>query len=798
MIKEKTIKIILASLVLVIPGCGVNRSDVPLPATSGPTAAYAGTDTFSGMSFPKLEDIKTEEISELGAIHTCSTTQYGNDGLTYRKMTNLNLNLNYISIKYYLPTEENFYNPTYTFNGKTNTPTPYWYLGGVGATTKGVPADAGLAYSNGLARPYIQVRSDNSTTGKPIALPTQQVFNLPQRNPDGTVKYNADGTVATAPTTAAIRIPIGQPVDLAFYVDKTNSINLTVNAPVMLYLDVATGRMYPWVGGAVKYTYNKSSDARIKDWGWSWNSTGTNTNGQTLKFNVTLAYNDVNSTFISGRRDYFYGTSFETPKVAKVTGWNSDGTPNLASATYYTESQWKAPTTQGVYFCKSKGTRENTDGSVDMFTSTDKPDPIKKQSFEVTDVQLKSVTNSTASSEVALQVNTSNTSVKGSFQIVQAGGVFFSPSGGPNSRTNSIAVAAKCGNTPGTQPSVTALVYDPDGYTTFKKFSVVVTCNGPKPKIYTTSPAPITALIGETKSTTFDISNSGDPGSTLTYTLSPSSGLSLSKNSGSLVKSTGPTAADPKETITASYACTTAGIVTPAPTVTIKSNDPNRPSVVETVNVECKAVNPKISEPILNSNALTAFVGNSAYGYFTFSNIGDPGSVLTYTLSSSSPNISFIPDKTYLYKDDSTATNFSYACNVEGNFAETITITSNDPSSPTKTIRISVTCITPKAVIQVSATSVTAPGSVTITNTGNILLRFQTRDGQGYLETHIFSWLYMWDAYGLELQPGQSITLNVSHYCNPNVPPYTDSGVMNISSNDPDRPEITVGLIGPC
>ncbi|WP_221091191.1 PA14 domain-containing protein [Deinococcus aquaedulcis] len=112
--------------------------------------------------------------------------------------------------------------------------------------------------------------------------------------------------------------------------------------------------------------------------------------------------------------------------------------------------------------------------------------------------------------------------------------------------------------------------------------SIKIECTGAEPKLQATDPPPISAPVGQTATGSFEISNVGDPGTVLNYTLTPSGGLSVSSTNGALEQGR-------TSSITVSAPCTTVGKANAS--LLIQSNDPDKPQHTIPVAIECLSEN---------------------------------------------------------------------------------------------------------------------------------------------------------------------------------------------------------------
>ncbi|MBZ9712079.1 PA14 domain-containing protein [Deinococcus multiflagellatus] len=209
--------------------------------------------------------------------------------------------------------------------------------------------------------------------------------------------------------------------------------------------------------------------------------------------------------------------------------------------------------------------------------------------------------------------------------------------------------------------------------------SVQVTCEG-NTLISDVPGIAIQAPVGQTASGSITFGNIGDQ--LLTVYATSTDGLTVTPTTTQDVQP------QQEGNITVSYPCTAPLKDVPF-TVSLVSNASNKPSpYVVPVQVTCILGNPKLQAP--DQLTISAPVGQTASGSFEISNVGDPGSVLNYTLTPSG-GLSVSPQSGSLQKDEVSTTSLSYLCSTVGTNSLDLWVNTQN-TSDAKLIKVSVEC----------------------------------------------------------------------------------------------------------
>ena len=211
----------------------------------------------------------------------------------------------------------------------------------------------------------------------------------------------------------------------------------------------------------------------------------------------------------------------------------------------------------------------------------------------------------------------------------------------------------------------------------------------------------------------------------------------------------------------------TCGDVVENKTFTYAITDPtgNTDPTDYTVTLHC--VGPKMTAPTPNPLSISANVGSTATGSFSFGNC--PGGTandcapLNFTVSGST-GLNVSSSVSPLAIGGTATVNVSYPCTINGIFPATATVSSNDPSRLSTDIPVTVKCGGPKlsgptpSPLELSTLLGTpVSGTVTISNTGFSPLTYQL---SGYA-----SWLAVTSPLSGSIDPGGTVTLALTANC---------------------------------
>ncbi|MBB5293408.1 hypothetical protein HNQ10_000221 [Deinococcus metallilatus] len=173
------------------------------------------------------------------------------------------------------------------------------------------------------------------------------------------------------------------------------------------------------------------------------------------------------------------------------------------------------------------------------------------------------------------------------------------------------------------------------------------------------------------------------------------SSASISSNSDSIthgVKSLGLLAPGEGHALPISWTCTQVGNLVSNIVLATNATDPI--NLAGAVSVECydDKLKPLISDSTPNPLSISAAVGQTATGTFSFNNSGDPGSTLHYTLTSSDLALTLSPTSGTLNAEQAASVSVSKLCEVAGTSTYTVTVGSTDVGVEAKTVQVNVEC----------------------------------------------------------------------------------------------------------
>jgi hypothetical protein len=253
----------------------------------------------------------------------------------------------------------------------------------------------------------------------------------------------------------------------------------------------------------------------------------------------------------------------------------------------------------------------------------------------------------------------------------------------------------------------------------------------------TVAPGTVDVVVNHGASATdmFGITNSGDVGSTLNYTLnlapvscaSPAavSWLSVAPTSGAVAQ-----AATSTITATVNAASLVAGNYSAV--VCVHSNDAANPLISVPVSVTVNALPAPVAAVSVGSLSLSVVAGASTNGTFTLGNNGAVGSTLHYTIDATTPAwLSAAPASGSIAQGappTSVTATANAASLAPGSYSGTVNVHSDDAANPTIPVNVTltVTAPVPTAAVSTSNLSLNVPqggsGNATFTlgNTGAV------------------------------------------------------------------------------
>ncbi len=227
--------------------------------------------------------------------------------------------------------------------------------------------------------------------------------------------------------------------------------------------------------------------------------------------------------------------------------------------------------------------------------------------------------------------------------------------------------------------------------------------------------------------------------------------------------------------------------------ITILSNDPDR--ATQTLSVS-GIVQPQPVPVIVVQETAVAF-GTVAFAQpvqetFTVQNTGTAPLEIT-SIQSDVSGLTFDPVMFTLSPDSSRTVTVTFPSSTEGTFSGLITISSNDPEHATQTLSVSVivqAAPVPALVVQETAIDFgtvafaqSVQETITITNTGTAPLEITG------IESDVSGLTFDTTIFTLEPNSSQMVTIAF-----PSSAEGTFSGLITISSNDPDRAKHTLSI----
>ncbi len=246
-------------------------------------------------------------------------------------------------------------------------------------------------------------------------------------------------------------------------------------------------------------------------------------------------------------------------------------------------------------------------------------------------------------------------------------------------------------------------------------------------------------------------------------------------------------------TVTITFPSSTEG--TFSGNITISSNDPER--ATSTLSVSIIVQPPPV--PVIAVQETSVDFGTVAFAQsvqqtITIRNTGTASLEIT-GIESDVSGLTFDTSMFTLEPNGSQTVTITFPSSTEGTFSGNITISSNDPNSATSALSVSVT-VQPRPVpaISVQQTAVdfgtidagqTGEQTITIENTGTALLEVTGIKGEGDVPGLTF------DTTMFTLEPEGSQTVTITF---PSSTAGEFSGLITISSNDPDRATQTLSV----
>ena len=293
-----------------------------------------------------------------------------------------------------------------------------------------------------------------------------------------------------------------------------------------------------------------------------------------------------------------------------------------------------------------------------------------------------------------------------------------------------------------------------------------------------------TIVAGQTGQQTITITNTGTGSLEVTGIESDVSGLTFDTTMFTL-------APNGSQTVTVTLPNATEG--TFSGNITISSNDPDRATQTLSVSVVVQPPPaPAISVPQTAVNFGTIIAGQTSQQTITIRNTGTAPLEIT-GIESDVSGLSFSPSTFTLAPNGSRTVTITFPSSTAGTFSGNINILSNDPERATQTVSVSVIVQPPPVpVIAVPQTAVdfgtvafaqTVQQTITIQNTGTASLEITG------IESDVSGLTF--DTTMFTLAPNGSRTVTVTF---PSSTAGEFSGLITISSNDPDRAKHTVSV----
>ena len=333
--------------------------------------------------------------------------------------------------------------------------------------------------------------------------------------------------------------------------------------------------------------------------------------------------------------------------------------------------------------------------------------------------------------------------------------------------------------------------------------SITISSNDPKSRTSTLSvsvivqppPVPVIAVqqtavnfgtieAGQTGQRTIAIQNTGTAPLEITGIESDVSGLMFTPSMFTLEP-------NGSRTVTITFPSSTVG--TFSGNITISSNDPDRATRTLSVSVIVQPLPvPVIAVQQTAIDFGTVEVAQTVQKTFTVKNTGTAPLEIT-GIESDVSGLTFTPSMFTLAPEGSRTVTITFPSSTVGTFSGSITISSNDPDRATRTLSVSVIVQplpVPAIAVQESAidfgtveVAQTVQQMITITNTGTAPLEITG------IESDVPGLTF--DTMMFTLAPEGSRTVTITF---PSSTAGTFSGLINISSNDPDRAKHTVSV----
>ena len=249
------------------------------------------------------------------------------------------------------------------------------------------------------------------------------------------------------------------------------------------------------------------------------------------------------------------------------------------------------------------------------------------------------------------------------------------------------------------------------------------------------------------------------------------------------------------QTVTVTFPSSTEG--TFSGSISISSNDPT--SATQTLSVSVIVQPRPVPAITVQETAIdfgTVEFAQTVQQTITITNTGTASLEITGIESNDVPGLRFEPSAFTLSPNGSQTVTVTFPSSTEGTFSGSISISSNDPTSATQTLSVSV-IVQPRPVpaITVQETAIdfgtvefaqTVQQTITITNTGTASLEItgiESNDVPGL----------RFEPSAFTLSPNGSQTVTVTF---PSSTAGEFSGSVNILSNDPDRAKHTLTISG--
>ncbi|MBW7995606.1 MAG: choice-of-anchor D domain-containing protein [Candidatus Glassbacteria bacterium] len=299
---------------------------------------------------------------------------------------------------------------------------------------------------------------------------------------------------------------------------------------------------------------------------------------------------------------------------------------------------------------------------------------------------------------------------------------------------------------------------------------------------------PVTALdlgsvpVGTNNSATFDVSNVGDAG--LSVSSITSDNPEFTSNKSSLNIPAGQT-----KTVTITFTPLTTGIK--SATITLLSNDPDEPSV--TVSLSGTGTpGPEINLTPTSVPIGDVPIGGSASGTFTIENLGT-GNLTVSAITSDDGLFTVSPASATILPGQNQLVTVTFSPTNGANNSATITVASDDSDEPSLTVSV-----TGKGVnapeITLSAASVAA-GNVSVGGSATATFDITNDGNQDLVVSSISSdnAVFAVSPASVTLIPAQTQTVTVTFAP---VASGAQSATVTVASNDSDEPSVTVSLSG--